>query len=254
MASVKIFPNFDRLAAAAAEHFVEVASDGIAASGRFSVALSGGSTPRPVYSLLASEGFAKRLEWAKVHVFWGDERCVPPDDPQSNYRMAREALLDAVPLPPENIHRIRGEDEPESAAAACERELRSFFGTAPDGITPAAGFDLVFLGMGDDGHTASLFPGSSAVRENVRWVLAQYVEAASMWRITLTPSFINAARNITFIVSGSDKAPRLREVLEGPEQPERLPAQAIKPKQGRLVWLVDEAAASAVTPQPKERQ
>jgi 6-phosphogluconolactonase len=243
MASVKIFRNLDRLAAAAAERFVKVASEAIAAKGRFSVALSGGSTPRPVYALLASEAYAKRVHWASVHVFWGDERCVPPDHPQSNYRMAREALLDAVPIPQKNIHRIRGEDEPDSAATAYERELKTFFGTGHDGKTPATGFDLVFLGMGGDGHTASLFPGSPAVRETVRWVLAQYVEAASMWRITLTPVIINAARNITFLVSGSDKAPRLREVLEGPEQPELLPAQAIKPVQGRLLWLVDAAAA-----------
>ena len=254
MTTVEVFPTLERLARAAAGQFVHVASQAIAANGTFSVALSGGSTPRPVYSRLASEAFAKRVDWANVHVFWGDERCVPPDDPQSNYRMARDALLDAVPLPRENIHRIRGEDKPESAAAAYERELRTFFGTGPDGKTPATGFDLIFLGMGDDGHTASLFPGSPAVRETVRWVSAQYVEAASMWRITLTPVIINAARNITFLVSGGDKAQRLRDVLEGPEQPEVLPAQAIKPVQGRLLWLVDEAAASAATPQPKEKQ
>jgi 6-phosphogluconolactonase len=243
-ASLEIFPTFERLARAAAERFVDTASEAIAANGRFSVALSGGSTPRPVYSLLASEAFAGRIDWAKVHVFWGDERCVPPDDPQSNYRTARGALLDAVPLPPENIHRIRGEDDPERAAAAYERELRTFFGTAPDGKTPASGFDLVFLGMGDDGHTASLFPGSPALRETARWVSAQYVESVSMWRITLTPVIINAARNVIFLVSGGDKAERLREVLEEPEQPELLPAQAIKPAGGRLLWLVDEAAAA----------
>jgi 6-phosphogluconolactonase len=247
MAEIEIFPGRLELAQAAAEQFIGLAARAVASRGRFTVALAGGSTPRPVYSLLTTEAFAGRLDWSRVHIFWGDERCVSPDDPQSNYRMARETLLDAVGVPPGNIHRIRGEDDPRRAAAAYEQELREFFGHS-------AGFDLVLLGMGADGHTASLFPGLAAVTEGSRWVMAQYVEAVSMWRITLTPAAINAAENVTFIVSGADKAERLREVLEGPSRPEALPAQAIKPISGRLLWLVDEAAAASLTRRREENQ
>lgn len=243
MASIEVFPDLGRLIHAAAEHFVQIASEAIVKNGRFAVALSGGSTPRPLYDLLACEAFIKCIDWSCVHLFWGDERCVPPEDSRSNYRMVREALLDAVPIPSGNIHRIRGEDDPELAAAAYEQGLRSFFGSSAAKGLPGAGFDLVLLGMGENGHTASLFPGSAAITERVRWVMAQYVEVVSMWRITLTPVVINAGKNIVFLVSGAGKAGRLREVLEGPVQPEVLPAQVIKPSGGRLLWLVDEAAA-----------
>ena len=219
---------------------------GDAAVGRFVVALSGGSTPKRLYALLATAAYAGRVDWSRVHVFWGDERCVPPDDPASNYRMAREALLSRVPVPEGNVHRMRGEDDPGSAAAAYERELREIFVT-PDGppaCIPGRRFDLVLLGMGDNGHTASLFPGTPAVREAERWVLAQYVEAVSMWRVTLTPVVINAAAEVTFLVSGGDKAEMLRRVLKGPHVPDALPAQAIAPGHGRLRWLVDAAAAA----------
>jgi 6-phosphogluconolactonase len=160
--------------------------------------------------------------------------------------MARETLLDAVPLPSGNIHRIHGEEEPQLAAAAYEQELRSFFGSRAPDEPPAVGFDLVLLGMGDNGHTASLFPGLAAVTERVRWVMAEYVEVVSMWRITLTPVVINAAKNVTFVVSGAEKARRLRDVLEGPIQPEVLPAQIIRPAHGRLLWLIDKAAAGCL--------
>jgi 6-phosphogluconolactonase len=246
MAEIEIVPDRERLTETAAEHIARLASEAIAANGMFSIALSGGSTPQPLYTLLASGRFAKRIEWSQVHVFWGDERCVPPDNPQNNYRMAREALLDAVPLPPANAHRIRGEDDPNQASSRYEEELRAFFGSNPTDGSPRTGFDLVLLGMGENGHTASLFPGSPAVTELVRWVMAQYVEAVSMWRITLTPIVINAAKNITFLVSGIEKSRRLRDVLEGPMQPRVLPAQIIKPKQGRLMWLVDKAASSCL--------
>jgi 6-phosphogluconolactonase len=234
--NVEVFPDREQLIRAAAEHVVRLASSAIAASGKFSLALAGGSTPKPLYTLLASESYVTRIDWQRVHVFWGDERCVPPDDPQSNYRMVKETMLDAVPIPSGNVHRIRGEDEPETAALAYEQELRTFFGDS-------AAFDLVVLGMGDDGHTASLFPGSPAVTERERWVVAQHVAHVSMWRITLTPVAINAAKNVIFLVSGSEKADRLREVLESPRRPEVLPAQAIQPIHGRLLWLVDQAAA-----------
>ncbi len=234
---IEVFPDPDGLARAVAEHVAARAAEVIAASGRFTVALAGGSTPKAAYRLLATDAFARRVDWARVHVLWSDERCVPPDDPRSNYRMAREALLDRVPIPPDNIHRIHGEDDPPGAAAAYERLLGDLLGGD-------RGLDLILLGMGDDGHTASLFPGQPAVRETARWVVADYIAAADMWRITLTPVTINAARDVSFIVSGAGKAERLRDVLEGPFVPERLPAQVVDPTHGRLTWLVDEAAAS----------
>lgn len=250
MAALKVFPDSEHLIQAAAETFVRVAAKAIAAQGRFSVALSGGSTPRPLYALLGSEIFAGRIDWSRAHLFWGDERCVPPEDPRGNYHMVREILLKDIPLPPEHIHRIRGEDDPRSAAADYEREIRSFFDT-PDG-KPRTAFDLVLLGMGEDGHTASLFPGSPAIVEQTRWVSAEYAESVSMWRITLTPMLINSARNVLFLVSGAGKAKAVRDVLQGPFQPEKLPAQAIKPLKGRLTWLLDKAAAGGGEIPPRE--
>jgi 6-phosphogluconolactonase len=236
MALVDVLPDRLRLMRAAADQVVGVAARAKATHGRFSVALSGGSTPADLYALLATEDFARRIDWPHVHVFWGDERCVPPDHPQSNYRMAWDSLLARVPLPADNIHRIRGEDDPKQAAAAYEEVLRQSLG--------GAGLDLVLLGMGDNGHTASLFPGLPGVTESVRWVVAQYVEVVSMWRVTLTPVVINAAHHVIFLVAGSEKADRLREVLEGPAQMEVLPSQAIKPTRGELRWLVDAAAGA----------
>ena len=174
---------------AAAERFVTTATAAVRASGRFLVALSGGATPLPLYSLLASKDLRSAVDWPCVHVFWVDERCVPPDHAASNYRAVQETLLDRVEVPERNVHRIRGEDEPTAAAVAYERELRSIFSTAdgPPRHSAGARFDLVLLGMGDDGHTASLFPSSPALRERQLWVMAQQVEGAPIWRVTLTP-------------------------------------------------------------------
>jgi 6-phosphogluconolactonase len=245
---VEVYPDAERLAGATAEHFVSLAREAIASQGRFAVALAGGSTPRAAYALLARDTLATRLDWSRVHVFWGDERCVPPDHADSNYRMARQALLDHVPLPAENVHRMRGELEPAQAAAEYEQSLRAFFTSVSRDQTaePPARFDLILLGMGDDGHTASLFPGTAAIREQTRWVMAHFVEKLDAWRITLTPAAINAAANVTFVVSGSGKAQRLGQVLTGPRQPDVLPAQIVNPDYGRLRWLVDEAAATAL--------
>jgi 6-phosphogluconolactonase len=237
---VECFSDRDEMLRVEAERVVAQASDCVARRGRFLICLAGGATPKPLYEILSSDSFARRIEWPRVHVFWGDERCVSPDHSASNYRMAREALLDQVPLPPTNIHRIRGEDEPSAAAAAYEELLRDFFGTRETAATPS--FDLVLLGMGPDGHTASLFPGSAAAQEMRRWVVATRGPEPESWRVSLTTVLINAAENVTFLISGSNKAERLKEVLEGP--PDLLPAQRIRPTQGSLHWMIDEAAAA----------
>ena len=180
-----------------------------------------------------------------MHIFFGDERCVPPDDERSNYRMAREALLDRVPVPAPQVHRIPGERAPQSAAADYEQELRRCFPAAP---LPA--FDLICLGLGDDGHTASLFPGTGALHEQERWVVAQPVAPPGVSRVTLTPPAINAARDVVFLVEGAGKARMLERVLAGPYEPDVLPAQIVRPIGGRLLWLVDAAAGAHVGPAP----
>lgn len=250
MAHVERFPGADALMAGAAELVVSAAAAAIGAAGRFAVALAGGSTPRRLYELLASPAYARRVDWSRVQLFWGDERCVPPDDPASNYRMAREALLDHVPIPEVNVHRIRAEDRPARAAASYERELRHAFAT-PVGrpsLTVGRRFDLVLLGMGENGHTASLFPGLGAVREQERWVVGEHVPEMSQWRVTLTPPLLNAAMHVAFLVAGAGKATMLQRVLEGPSEPEALPAQAIAPVDGTLAWLVDTDAAARLSP------
>ena len=239
MAQIRTYPDLERLSRAAAEHFVDLARQAVADRGRFAVALSGGSTPKSLYALLATEEFLRRVDWPRVHVFWGDERCVPPDHVDSSYRMAKEILLDHVPLPSEQVYRIRGEIEPALAAAEYDSLLHDFFGEVS-----GPRFDLLLLGMGDDGHTASLFPNTAALNERERWVVENYVEAKHMWRITLSPPTINAAANIAFLVSGAEKAERLRQVLKGDYQPHLLPAQIVKPVNGHLLWFVDEAAAA----------
>jgi 6-phosphogluconolactonase len=240
MSIIRILPDKDSLMQAAADLTSQAAEQAIAEQGRFSLALSGGSTPRALYQLLVDTPYRERISWANVHIFWGDERCVPPDDIESNYRMARESLLEHVPLPPANIHRIQGEQPPQAAAAAYAAELAQFFA----GEMPR--FDLVLSGMGDDGHTASLFPHTAALDETEKWVTANYVPQKDTWRITLTLPVINAAQQVVFLVTGAEKAKRLREVLYGPQQPYNLPSQRIQPTSGNLVWLLDLAAASAL--------
>lgn len=244
MKDLTVYPDQDRLVRGAAEFLTRQAMAAVEAHGRFTLALAGGGTPRPVYELLATPPFAERIPWTKVHIFFGDERCVAPTDQESNYRMAREALLDHVPVPPANIHRIAGEADPAQAALAYEAELRRVFptGTFPD-------LDVICLGLGRNGHTASLFPGSSSLREGDRWVVPLYVEVLGAWRVTFTAPLVNAARQVVFLVSGADKAAVLAAVLEGPYQPEVLPAQLIQPQPGRVQWLVDAAAAAGLPPQ-----
>ncbi len=226
---IRQFENLDELSRAAAEEFVRLAREAIATRGRSRVVLSGGSTPRRLYEFLAEQQF---LEWSKVEFFWGDERAVPPDHKDSNYHMAREAMLDRLAVPEANVHRI--EAERDTAARDYEAVIARAFGVEPGGVPPA--FDLVLLGMGADGHTASLFPHWEALKETSRWV----VKNVSGRRITLTPRILNRAAHVIFLVAGAEKAGVLAEVLEGPSDPERLPAQLIRP----ATWFVDHASAA----------
>ncbi|MGH9513533.1 MAG: 6-phosphogluconolactonase [Terriglobales bacterium] len=226
---------------AAATEFSDLANEAVRNRGRFCVALSGGSTPRSLYTLLASG--AVPVPWQNVCIFFGDERHVPPDDAESNYRMANEAMLSKVPIPSQNIFRIPAEEKDSQAVAtAYEQTLISFFGLK-NGEFPR--FDLILLGLGPEGHTASLFPGSSALQEKKRLVVSNWVEKFHTDRITLTLPAINDAAEIIFLVSGEEKAGILRQVLEG--EPGKLPAQLIRPGDGKLVWLLDQAAASELS-------
>ena len=235
---IKVLPTPQDVARAAAERVVRIGEEAIALSDRFSLVLSGGSTPRLLYEMLAGEPYAAQVDWAKVEVFFADERCVPPDHQDSNYRLAREALLSRVPIPGDNVYRIRGEVVPEDAAKEYGLMLKEKFGDGGPG--------LILLGMGEDGHTASLFPGTEALNETKHRAVANYVERSTTgksWRVTMTAPFINRARNVIILVTGASKAARVSEVLEGPRDPRRLPIQLINPTNGRLVWLVDAAAA-----------
>jgi 6-phosphogluconolactonase len=242
MSNLHIFSDNTSFVDSAADFIMDAAIKAIAERDRFTIALSGGGTPRPIYTRLASAGYRERIDWSKVHIFFGDDRCVPPDDARSNYRMAREALLDHVALPTENMHRMRGEDDPTLEALRYEQDLARFYRT-----TAIPAFDLILLGLGENGHTASLFPGTAALREKKRWVAAQYVEVMTTWRVTFTAPLINAARQVAFLVEGAGKAQMLWNVLEGPYQPDVWPAQLIQPASGKLHWLVDAAAAAKVT-------
>ena len=241
-ADVRVFSNADALCRAAAAEFARIAAEASRARGAFSVALSGGSTPRGLYTLLASDPALKAaVPWDRTQVFWGDERHVPPDHPDSNYRMARETLLSRVPIPPGNVHRIEGEQHDAArSAAAYEEELRRHFGLTP-GQLPR--FDLVLLGLGPEAHTASLFPGTAALDETKRLAVSTWIEKLATERITLTAPVFNAAANVAFLVAGQDKALPLKAVLEGPYEPRQLPAQLIRPASGRLLVFADAAAA-----------
>jgi 6-phosphogluconolactonase len=238
---VRVVADAASLFRASAEEFASAAGASIKESGSFSVALSGGSTPRGMFALLAADEFRGRVQWDRVFFFWGDERHVPPDHPDSNFRMAREALLSHLSLRDDQVFRIPAEN-PDAAAAAYEYEvtIRRFF-SLPDGQFPR--FDLVLLGMGPDGHTASLFPGTKALLEQARLVVSNWVGKFNTNRITLTAPAINAAARVVFLIGGEDKAPALKAVLEGPLEPSQLPSQLIRPRNGSLLWLCDRNAA-----------
>ncbi len=232
MSELHIFEDSQDLYRDAAERVCAAARSALGERGRFTLLLSGGSTPRALYALLGSDEYKHRINWSATHLFWGDERMVPISDPQSNYRMVAETLLSRIDMPPDNIHRTRTGVPPEESARSYEQELRRYFGAVTN-------FDLGLLGMGADGHTASLFPGARALGEGQR--LAVAVLDRSPQRVTLTLTALNAATAILFLVRGREKAPALKAVLEGPPDPD-LPAALVRP--GKALWLVDRAAAS----------
>jgi 6-phosphogluconolactonase len=244
-AAVRIFETSEDLAHAAAEECVRLALEAVEARGRFSIALAGGSTPKRLYSLLASESensFRARFPWTKTDFFWGDERHVPPDHTDSNYRMAFETMLSNVPVVPSQLHRIEGENpDAGKAALGYEEDLLRCF-RLDRGAWPQ--FDLALLGLGPDGHTASLFPDTDVLGEKARLAAAVWVPKFQTSRITLTAPLLNQAANVLFLVSGKDKAEAVRSVLQGEFQPCRYPAQLIRLVQGKLTWLVDRGAAS----------
>lgn len=235
--ALQVFDSPAQLASAVADAFVADAREAIAHRGQFSVALAGGTTPRGAYQLLAQEPRRSALDWKLVHAFFGDERCVPPESNESNFKMALETLLGRVPILPENIHRMRGEADPAQAAIEYAELLTQEFGPIPH-------FDLIMLGMGADGHTASLFPGTDPRLDEERLVRDVYVEKVKMHRLTITPLVINNARHVLIATEGLPKAPALYAVLKGPYDPVVHPVQIVAPIGGRLDWYVDRAAAA----------
>jgi 6-phosphogluconolactonase len=243
---VHVFRDEDEFSRAAASLFVDVAVAAVRGHGRFAVALSGGSTPKKLYSLLAQPEFSRRTPWDDVHLFWGDERCVPPDHAESNYGMVEEVLLRHLTIPRGNVHRIRGEAPPEQAAAEYDVALRAFFGLAGEAWPR---FDLVLLGLGEDGHTASLFPGSPALAEMARLAVASRVMGAGTAdRVSLTLPVIDHAAVVAFLVAGERKRSAVARVVRHPDDHGGLPAQRVRPSDGQLLWLLDEAAAAGIRP------
>lgn len=236
---VRIFQDLESLSHSATDLFVEQARKSLQEQDRFLLALNGGGTPKRLFQLLAAEARDK-VDWRRIEVFWGDERCVPPEDPESSYGLARGLLLDPVGIPEKNVHRIKGELEPAQAAGDYAATLKKF--ASPSLDWPR--FDLVLLGMGEDGHTASLFPGSPLELPGATAAVTARYQNRPAARVTLTSQVLNSAHLVMFMAAGENKAATLSHVLDGKPQPGLLPAQRIHPKQGRLIWLVDKAAAS----------
>lgn len=236
-----ITPNHKAWIDNAVEIILKLGNQAIRERGRFSLALSGGSTPQPVYQALALPHNLKRIILSRTHIFWSDERCVPPGDPQSNYRMAKLAMLENIPIPTANIHRIHGEISPEKGAADYHKQIDSFF----QGGQPV--FDLVLLGLGSDGHTASLFPNTSALQITDRWAAANQVEAQQAWRITLTFPVLASARQLLFLVNGEDKAEIVHQVIEDHDAEEKFPSARVAAQNPNTSWLLDKYAANQLT-------
>jgi len=240
---IEVAEHADALNHCVAEQFVRLTTEAVEARGRCAVALSGGSTPKNVYQLLAAPAFRARVRWGDIHFFWGDERHVSPDHPDSNYRMAVEAMLSKVPVPPANVHRVRGElPDTERSAREYEETIRACVAGAS-----LPRFDVIHLGVGTDGHTASLFPGSAALAERERLCVANWVEKFAGYRITLTLPILNAARAAIFIVTGAAKAPIIQQVLRDRDATPPFPAQLIRPQDGECWWMLDQAAAGELT-------
>ena len=229
---------------AAADFFCKKLPARPASGSSYSIALSGGSTPRGLFRLLTREPYRSQCHWPSCTFLWGDERCVPPDHSDSNFRMAKENLLDHVPIEPGQVFRMEGEQKPEDAALRYEQVLKEHLQV---GESHLPRFDLILLGMGPDGHTASLFPATTALQETQRTVVANWVEKLQTFRITLTPPVLNAAKDVLFLVCGQDKAEAVHSVLEGPKAPERYPSQLVNPVSGELTWIMDQPAASLLT-------
>jgi 6-phosphogluconolactonase len=243
---VQVFPDAAAIARRAAEKIIEASTAAVKERGVFTISLAGGSTPKTLYNLLATDPtFKSQMPWDKTQFFFGDERHVPPDDAESNFRMANEAMLSKVSLKPEQVIRIKGEYEnTEKAAGEYEQALRSWSKLSGADLPR---FDVLLLGMGDEGHTLSLFPGTKALHDNGRWVMSNWIGKLFTERITITAPVANNSRLVIFMVTKADKALALKGVLEGPYEPEQLPSQLIQPKNGNLLWLVDTAAASKLS-------
>ena len=240
MSTIKVFPDSEALSRYAAELFIRSAQEAVSRHGRFAVALSGGSSPRRTYEILAGAEYSEQVPWQETHIFWGDERCVPPDSPESNAGEAERIWLNNSPIPESNVHAVNGSLKSDVAAQQYDDEIVTFFRSEP------VVFDLVFLGLGENGHTASLFPDTDVLDEQKRTALEVYVAEQDMYRVTLTAPVINRAALTAFLVFGGKKADVVHEVLEGPPDPRRLPAQLIRPTGGQLYWLLDESAASRI--------
>jgi 6-phosphogluconolactonase len=244
--TIRVFADAEAISRAAADEFVRCAREAVAARGRFTVALSGGSTPKRLYQLLADPPYRDQVDWSKVELFWGDERSVPPDHNDSNYHTAQEAMLRKLPVSTARVHRMEAERADRDAAArdyeaVLARAFDTTLGTAPPSL------DLILLGMGPDGHTASLFPHTTALQETARWVVVNYVPKFATDRMTFTAPVLNRAREVLFLIAGTDKAEPLHEVLEGKPNTDLYPSQLVKPSAGQLVWFVDRSAAAKLT-------
>ena len=235
-----VFKEPDELSHAVAKWMADVIASTLKKSNRFTIALSGGSTPRLLHKILAADPYKEQIDWSKLHIFWGDERDVPFEDDRNNAKMAYDTLLNFVPVPPSQVHVMRTDIPAAESAQEYEKILHTYF----DGA--ATSFDLVLLGMGDDGHTLSLFPGTAAVHEEKAWAIAYYLKAQDMSRITLTKTIVNRSARVAFMTTGTGKAHALKEVLKGDYNPDLYPSQEIKPVTGELHWFVDEAAASGL--------
>jgi len=237
MRNLRVFPNVEDLYISVADSIVFISNKAIREKGRFTISLSGGQTPMKLYAILAAHPYREYMQWEKTFVFWGDERCVPLNDARNNAYQAKSILLDKVDIPPSNIYVIPVDLSPQEAADKYEKELRDFFGDAPPQ------FDMMLLGLGENGHTASLFPGTKVLKEKAKGIRKVYVKTERIFRVTMTAPLINLAHHIFFIVTGENKSKVLQKVLSTSSQPEKYPAQLIKPKNGELCWFADIAAA-----------